>query len=183
MTEPNDDFNERLAELDALLEHAERSLSGPALDTARRLVSAVLAIHRESLRTLITELCSLPQGRELFHAVAARARVAGLLALHELHPEPLPARVRRAVEEADVAAGKASACEVKAIEGDTVLVTVHARTPAALALTEKLLEAGLAAYAPEARLTVDASLLDPAPPADQLISVSRLKGATRKELA
>jgi Fe-S cluster biogenesis protein NfuA/nitrite reductase/ring-hydroxylating ferredoxin subunit len=90
---------ERVARVDVLLEELERA--GPAVptDLAVELVQALLDLYGEGLARVVAEVAARDPGGELARALGGDELVAHLLLLHGLHPLPLEARVRAALDE------------------------------------------------------------------------------------
>jgi Fe-S cluster biogenesis protein NfuA/nitrite reductase/ring-hydroxylating ferredoxin subunit len=90
---------ERVERVEALLEAVD-ALSDPnARDVATELVQALLELYGEGLARLVGVLADHDDGGAMARAVADDELIAHLLLLHGLHPEPLDARVRRALDE------------------------------------------------------------------------------------
>jgi Fe-S cluster biogenesis protein NfuA/nitrite reductase/ring-hydroxylating ferredoxin subunit len=90
---------ERVARVDVLLEELERA--GPALptDLAVELVQALLDLYGEGLARIVAEVAARDDDGALARALAGDELVSHLLLLHGLHPLPLAARVRGALDE------------------------------------------------------------------------------------
>ncbi|HEX2105944.1 MAG TPA: NifU family protein [Solirubrobacteraceae bacterium] len=90
---------ERVARVDVLLEELERA--GPAVptDLAVELVQALLDLYGEGLARVVAAVAARDPGGELARALGSDELVAHLMLLHGLHPVPLEARVRGALDE------------------------------------------------------------------------------------
>jgi Fe-S cluster biogenesis protein NfuA/nitrite reductase/ring-hydroxylating ferredoxin subunit len=90
---------ERVARVDVLLEELERA--GPAVPTALavELVQALIGLYGEGLSRVVAAVAERDAGGELARALGGDELVSHLLLLHGLHPLPLEARVRSALDE------------------------------------------------------------------------------------
>jgi Fe-S cluster biogenesis protein NfuA/nitrite reductase/ring-hydroxylating ferredoxin subunit len=90
---------ERVARVDVLVEQLETS--GPAVprDMAIELVQALLDLYGEGLSRVVAEVAARDREGELARALGSDELVSHLLLLHGLHPAPLDARVRAALDE------------------------------------------------------------------------------------
>ena len=90
---------ERVARVDVLLEELERA--GPAIptDLAVELVQALLDLYGEGLSRVVAEVAARDGDGAVAAALAGDELVSHLLLLHGLHPLPLEARVRGALDE------------------------------------------------------------------------------------
>ncbi len=90
---------DRVAKLEALLEDLE-SLDDPvARDRAMEVVQALVELYGAGLGRIVAQVAERDEGGELAVAMAGDELVSHLLLLHDLHPVPLEARVRGALEE------------------------------------------------------------------------------------
>lgn len=87
MSTPADDFDARMRALGELIEAIERTCPPEAVEPARELIRAVLAVHGSGLRVLIARLEAAGAGRAL-RAACDDPAVASLLELHDLRVEP-----------------------------------------------------------------------------------------------
>lgn len=93
-------FDDELDRLQALVSAVDALADETAKNAARELVKAVLQLHAAGLRDMlavIDEAGSQPADT-LAAKLAASPKVCGLLLLHDLHPDDLTTRARRAVE-------------------------------------------------------------------------------------
>jgi Fe-S cluster biogenesis protein NfuA/nitrite reductase/ring-hydroxylating ferredoxin subunit len=85
--------------IEGLLEEVEGLRDAAARDTATAAVQALLDLYGEGLGRLVEIVAERDVDGSLAEAVAADELVAHLLLLHGLHPVPLEARVRGALDE------------------------------------------------------------------------------------
>jgi Fe-S cluster biogenesis protein NfuA/nitrite reductase/ring-hydroxylating ferredoxin subunit len=90
---------ERVARVDALLEEVEGSIGAVPVDTALDLVAALLDLYGEGLARVVGHVAARDADGSLARAFASDELLSHLLLLHGLHPEPLEARVRSALDE------------------------------------------------------------------------------------
>jgi Fe-S cluster biogenesis protein NfuA/nitrite reductase/ring-hydroxylating ferredoxin subunit len=90
---------ERVARVEALLADVEALADPGARETATDLVQALLDLYGEGLARLVGHVAERDADGALAAALAGDELVAHLLLLHELHPVPLEARVRGALDE------------------------------------------------------------------------------------
>jgi hypothetical protein len=109
-------------------------------------------------------------------ALAARPAAASLLLLHDLHPEAMDARVRRALCEANDAAGGGAQAELVRWEGARAVVAVGGRAASA-DLVEKAVERLVCEYAPDATLVIEKRVedRDDGQPGARLVPLARLR--------
>lgn len=88
--------NEAFQEIEAAIERLENLSDPVAREQARRLVASVLAFHRAGLE----RICQLVDQPDMLQKLGRDELVGSLLSLHDLHPEPLAARVERALLQA-----------------------------------------------------------------------------------
>ena len=87
------DARERVARVEALLDDVDAFTDRAARDTATELVQGLLDIYGEALGRIVTRDPQLAAG------LAGDELISHLLLLHGLHPVPLEARVREALDE------------------------------------------------------------------------------------
>src|SRR4051794_23150885 len=90
---------ERVARVDALLEQVEGSIGAVPVDMALDLVQALLDLYGEGLARVVGHVAARDADGALASAFASDELLSHLLLLHGLHPEPLEARVRSALDE------------------------------------------------------------------------------------
>ena len=90
---------ERVARVDVLVSRLEES--GPAVprDMAIELVQALLDLYGEGLARVVAQVAARDDDGAMARALGADELVSHLLLLHGLHPVPLEARVRAALDE------------------------------------------------------------------------------------
>jgi Fe-S cluster biogenesis protein NfuA len=84
---------QRLAAIDGLLEQVEQ-FPGPTSEAAIEALSTVLEVYGEALARVVD--VATPEVRD---RLCADQLLRHLMALHDCHPEPVEARVRRALDE------------------------------------------------------------------------------------
>ena len=89
---------DRVAKLEALLEGLEL-LDDPARERATEAVQALVELYGAGLERIVAEVAERDRDGQLAEALAADELVSHLLLLHDLHPVPLEARVRGALDE------------------------------------------------------------------------------------
>lgn len=93
-TERLDDaaVRERLSRIDELLEQVEQ-VAGPTMDAAMEAVQGLTEVYGEALARVLNMADS-----ELARKLSDDELVGHLLVLHDVHPEPVEARVERALD-------------------------------------------------------------------------------------
>lgn len=93
-------FDDELARLQGLLTALDGLRDPAARSAARELAQAVIGLHGLGLSDLlaIVQEAGTQSADTLLPKFAANPRVRGLLLLHDLHPEDLATRARKAVE-------------------------------------------------------------------------------------
>jgi Fe-S cluster biogenesis protein NfuA/nitrite reductase/ring-hydroxylating ferredoxin subunit len=87
------------AVIERLLEEVDALPDPAARRAATDLVTALLELYGEGLRRVVAVVADRDDDGELGAALASDELVAHLLLLHGLHPEPVEARVRRALHD------------------------------------------------------------------------------------
>lgn len=93
-------FDDELVQLQAHVESLETLGDPSAREAAREMLKIVLGLHAaglEDMLSIIREAGTQPADT-LIPRLAANPRVCGLMLLHDLHPEDLATRVRKAVD-------------------------------------------------------------------------------------
>ncbi len=85
--------------IEALLEEVEGLADPAARETALELVQGLLDLYGEGLARVVGHVAECDDDGTLADALAGDELVAHLLLLHGLHPVPLEARVRGALDE------------------------------------------------------------------------------------
>ncbi|HVR21272.1 MAG TPA: hypothetical protein VMS65_16275 [Polyangiaceae bacterium] len=114
MNVDSDDFSQKLRRIDRAMADVEFLLDGERLEAARALVSAILDVHHDALEELF-EAASGSAGDALV-ALACRPRIAWLLGLHGVKPDPLEGRAREAELAFELLAPKPGEPELFAVE-------------------------------------------------------------------
>ena len=91
---PDHAVEERLARLDSLLERLEQA-AGPTAETAVEAVQALAEVYGTALARVMTRVSAVP---EVMSSLLDDEVVHHLLILHDIHPQPVEARVARALE-------------------------------------------------------------------------------------
>jgi Fe-S cluster biogenesis protein NfuA/nitrite reductase/ring-hydroxylating ferredoxin subunit len=94
----DDEARDRVGRVEALLERVETLPDPAARDIATEVVGALLDLYGEGLARMVDHVAEGDDGR-LAEALASDELVSHLLLLHGLHPVPLEARVRGALDE------------------------------------------------------------------------------------
>jgi Fe-S cluster biogenesis protein NfuA/nitrite reductase/ring-hydroxylating ferredoxin subunit len=89
---------DRVARVETLLEQVETLADPVARDRTTELVQALLDLYGSGLERIVEQVAER-DGGELAQAFADDELVSHLLLLHDLHPVPLDARVRGALDE------------------------------------------------------------------------------------
>ncbi len=89
---------DHVARVEGLLEQLDGLGDSPARETATQLVQALLDLYGEGLSRIVAEIAERDDG-ELADVLGGDELVSHLLLLHGLHPVPLEARVRGALDE------------------------------------------------------------------------------------
>jgi hypothetical protein len=92
------DLDRQLAHLETVLRELERGPESPIRTQAREVVRAVLELHASGLDRMLRCIGESAGGAEIMGAFAKDPLIAGLLLLHDIHPETLERRVRAAME-------------------------------------------------------------------------------------
>jgi hypothetical protein len=98
MTEAPRELERQLQHLEALLHELERGPESLIRTQARDVVRAVLDLHASGLDRMVQCIGSFAAGPAIMNALTSDPLIAGLLLLHDIHPENLETRVRVAVE-------------------------------------------------------------------------------------
>lgn len=152
MTEPevprrlaDSEVGDALSRLNDLLEEVEQT-PGPAGEIAAETVSALAQIYGEALARAIGHVVGIPAAREAF---LNDELLGHLLALHDLHPEPVDGRVSRVLAKLSGPLDDHGArVELSAIENGVATVQLSAHGCGSAGIADVVREAVLAA-APE----------------------------------
>jgi len=154
MSETTRDLERQLQRLEALLHELERGPESPIRTQARDVVRAVLDLHATGLDRMVQCIGRLAGGPAIMNALTSDPLIAGLLLLHDIHPENLETRVRVAVD-ALAPALVPQGARVAQVSVDEGIVRVRLERelgrggPAAAALRSRI-EQALVAAAPDA---------------------------------
>lgn len=152
--------------LQALLVALESTRDDQARQAARQLVQAVLELHGAALAdmlALVREAGTQPADT-LLPRFASNPRVAALLLLHDLHPQDLETRARKAIERLRPHLGvKGVRADLAGVEDQVVRISVtvesqkKARRPSAFALRGEI-ENAVLKMVPDATQVIIAGL-------------------------
>lgn len=155
----HDRFSSNLARVEQAVKDVERLLRGEGLEAARALVSALLEVHREALEDLFH--ASESQRTEACRKILCRPKVAWLLGLHGVNPEPLAGRAREALDATLVAPENGASAELVSVEGEVITVRVSGENEDERRLLAGAIEHSLTEIAPEANVVFEGA--DPPP--------------------
>ncbi|HEX6273538.1 MAG TPA: hypothetical protein VFZ53_10865 [Polyangiaceae bacterium] len=164
-----DDFSKKLARIDRAVATVERLVEGEGLEAARALVSAVLDVHKDALEELVRAMEGSDEG---FVALACRPRIAWLLGLHGINPDPLEGRAREALRAARAVPGTAGRAEIVEVDGERVSVRVLGGSDDGRRVLARAVERAMAELAPEAELAIEGVGAEPREP--ELFPAERL---------
>ncbi|MDB6142014.1 MAG: hypothetical protein JWP80_1058 [Pseudomonas sp.] len=126
------ELDEQVARLQALLGALDQLEDPTARSAAQELVRVVIRLHSLGLADLldiVRETGSQPADT-LLPRFTANPRVRGLLLLHDLHPEDLATRARKAVDRLRPHLGvKGVRAEFEGVDGAIVRISVSANDP------------------------------------------------------
>jgi hypothetical protein len=160
MTDGTGDLERRLQHLETLLYELERGPESPIRAQARDVVRAVLDFHASGLERMVRCVGSFASGPAIMRALTSDPLIAGLLLLHDVHPETLETRVRGAVD-ALAPALVPEGARVAQLTVDEGIVRVRLEReagrggPPAAALRSRVEHALIAAAPDAARIDVD----------------------------
>lgn len=125
-------FDDEVERLQALLSGLESLVDPRAKEMARDLLQVVIGLHQLGLADLlaIVEEAGTQPADTLIARFAANPRIHGLLLLHDLHPDDLPTRARKAVQRLRPHLGVSGInIELVGTEQDVIRVRVVAGPP------------------------------------------------------
>jgi hypothetical protein len=93
-----DDLQQQLQHLENVLGELERGPESPIRAQAREIVRAVLELHASGLERMLQCIGKSASGAAIMTEFARDPLIAGLLVLHDIHPENLERRVCAAVQ-------------------------------------------------------------------------------------
>jgi len=152
----DEDFAAGMGRLEELIARAEESCSPESLPVVRELVRSLLDVHRIGLAELLAAIedGARASGADAARAAASRPAVAGLLLMHDLHPDALATRVEQALREANGASTGGATAELLRIDDLYVRVVVSGKRAAAQMLA-RVVERTLCERAPDATVHLD----------------------------
>ena len=145
----------KLARVEVLTDVVERCRDTEVRTSARDLVRIILDLHRDGIARMLEHLGAAGAAGQGIAAVLARdSLVASLLVLHELHPENLETRVRRALEEVRprLRSQHGGNVEFLTVVGDTVKLRLSGgcgNCPSSATKLRKAVEDAILAAAPD----------------------------------
>ena len=171
--------------IERLLDELHTSVGPTAWPRVEALVTTLVELYECGITRLVSHARAAANDRDALDATLTGDEVvAGLLALHGIHPVPLEERVRRALDEVHrVAVTDGCRCELASVDRSTVTLRLslvagasHAVARALAAVASRAVEQA----APEIA-AVDVVGLPPAPaPTPSLVSVERLVSKGRR---
>ena len=132
------------------MERVEQLLEGESLEAVRNLVAALLDTHRAALGDLMSALDANALGE-----AGTRPSVTWLLALHEMNPEPLAERARKALREGAAAIPQGVEVDIVDVIGERVRIHVARASRESAPLIRRSVERAILQRAPEAVLEFD----------------------------
>jgi hypothetical protein len=98
MNEAPSDLERQLQHLEAVLGDLEGGTESPLRTKAREVVRAVLDLHAGGLERMMQCIRRFADGPAIVSALTRDPLIAGLLLLHDIHPDDLATRVRAAID-------------------------------------------------------------------------------------
>jgi hypothetical protein len=149
----DDRFSSNLARVEQAVKDVERLLKGEGLEAARSLVAALLEVHREALEDLFQP--SNEPRTEACRRILCRPKVAWLLGLHGVNPEPLAGRARVALDAASVAPETRARAEILSVDDERITVRVVGENEDERRELAGVVERALSEVAPEANVVFE----------------------------
>lgn len=146
------DFARKLARVERAVGEVERLVSGAGLDASRELLHAVLDVHRDAVQELVQ---ALGAADGMLPPSLGRPKVAWLLGLHGINPDPLEFRVEDVLRATSAALSVSARAELVAVDGERVRVRIEGGGEESRRLLARAVERALAELAPEASITID----------------------------
>ena len=115
-------FAEQLRRVETLVAAVEATVDPAAQANMRELLQAVLELHRRGIARM------LELGPELTGKLSRDELVSSLLLLHDLHPDDLGTRARRALASVEAKLLSEGCTAVLTVEGGAVRVRLERRT-------------------------------------------------------
>ncbi|MFW0754097.1 hypothetical protein ACN1C3_05005 [Pseudomonas sp. H11T01] len=126
------ELDEQVTRLQELLDTLDGLADPTARSAAQELLRVVIRLHSLGLADLleIVQEAGTQPADTLLPRFTANPRVRGLLLLHDLHPEDLPTRARKAVERLRPHLGVKNVCaDLAGVDGKVVRINVNASDP------------------------------------------------------
>lgn len=93
------EMHQKMQALDELISDFQRNADPAAQAAMKQIVQTLLEFHAIAVQRILQRLSEAGQaGNEMVAALAADKLISSLLLLHDLHPDDLTTRVRRAIE-------------------------------------------------------------------------------------
>ena len=121
------EFQERTAEIEALVQKVHALEDGNARSVAVELLQAMMDLHGSVLERML-ELTAEggDAGQQMLDKFAADPLVSGMLVLYDLHPDPLETRITRALEKTlSQIASHGADVQLLAVDGAVVRVKLE----------------------------------------------------------
>ncbi|MGH9630910.1 MAG: hypothetical protein ACRD7E_21575 [Bryobacteraceae bacterium] len=130
--------------IESLIQTLESAPESQTRAVAMELAQAILTIHGEGLKQIVTLLESSGEtGAELLGAMCGNHLISSLLSLHDLHPESLRSRAERAVTQLHAKGLKIELAGIS--EADVITITLADSSP----VIRKTVEEALLAAVPD----------------------------------
>lgn len=171
--QPAQQADERVARVEALLEEVEGLADPASRSAATELAGALLDLYGEGLARIVEHVSARDDGT-LAEALAEDGLVSHLLLLHGLHPIPVEARVRAALEEvAPYLGSHGGGVELLGVEEGVVRLRLEGSCsgcPSSTATLKLAIEEAIARAAPDVE-RVEAEGVAPAQRPPQLLQI------------
>lgn len=162
------DARERVARVEALLEEIEGLEDPAARATATEVVTALLDLYGEGLARVVATVAARDEEGVLAAGLADDELVSHLLLLHGLHPVPLEARVRGALDEVrPYLESHGGGVELLGIEEGVVRLALQGSCsgcPSSSATLKLAVEDAIGKVAPDVERIEAEGVVEPAPP-------------------
>src|SRR6478609_196119 len=136
--------------IEELVRQAEALPDPQARTLAIDLVSAVMELHAAALRRIVELARSPEHASHLTDAITADDFISAVLALHDLHPDPVGDRIKRSAEKVRQELRPSSMdLELKEVTDHCVRVRLIGGKPAARAAARHWIQSALYEAAPE----------------------------------
>src|ERR1700683_4434796 len=165
----NRQLNQKMEELDRLIAQFEQHADPASQAAMAQIVPSLLEFHATALRRIMDKLADQrPGGEQIIHTLAADDLISSLLVLHDLHPDDLTTRLRRALERVQpYLASHGGHVELLSATPDGVVTlrldgSCHG-CPSSRVTLQSTIEQQIYAAAPEVTSIVVEGLVDPPP--------------------